>query len=122
MTKQHILDISTFVGGLAAIWFFWDLCDKSNYCFPVATIIIVLAAVGWIGYRWQQWQKQRRVQSDLNVPGGTVPVDSPFYVERPPAEKTCYDLIVTDDALIRIKAPRQMGKSSLMVRVLHHAE
>jgi hypothetical protein len=122
MTKQHILDISTFVGGLAAIWFFGDLCDKNNYCFPVATIIIVLAAVGWIGYRWQQWQKQRRVQSDLNVPGGTVPVDSPFYVERPPAEKTCYDLIVKDNALIRIKAPRQMGKSSLMVRVLRHAE
>lgn len=122
MMKQHILDISTFVGGLAAIWFFWDLCDKNNYCFPIAALIIVLAAFGWIAYRWQ---KQRRVQNDLDMPGGTVPLDSPFYVERPPAEKTCYDLIVTDkalDALIRIKAPRQMGKSSLMVRVLHHAE
>jgi serine/threonine-protein kinase len=56
------------------------------------------------------------------MPGGTVPLDSPFYVERPPAEKTCYDLIVTDkavNALIRIKAPRQMGKSSLMVQIFH---
>jgi len=120
MMKQHILDISTFVGGLAAIWFFWDLCDKNNYCFPLAALIIVLAGVGWIGYRWQK--RPRRKPDDLDMPGGTVPLDSLFYVERPPAEKTCYDLIVKDDALIRIKAPRQMGKSSLMVRVLHHAE
>lgn len=119
MIKQHILDISTFVGGLAAIWFFWDLCDKNNYCFPVAAIIIVLVVVGWIAYRWQL---RRREPDELEMPGGTVPVDSPFYVERPPAEKTCYDLMVKDNALIRIKAPRQMGKSSLMVRVLHHAE
>jgi len=127
MTKQLILDISTFIGGLAAIWFFWDLCDKTDSCFPfagllfpVVEILILLAITGWIWYRWQSWR--RRSAKVRDIPGGTMPVDSRFYVERPPAEETCYTLILKEDALLRIKAPRQMGKSSLMVRVLHHAE
>lgn len=53
--------------------------------------------------------------------GGQVPLESPFYVERPPIEARCYEAIVKAGALIRIKAPRQMGKSSLMLRILNHA-
>ncbi len=48
-------------------------------------------------------------------------MDSPFYVERPPNEADCYDTILQPAALIRIKAPRQLGKTSLMTRILHHA-
>lgn len=58
---------------------------------------------------------------DLDVPEGQVPLESPLYVERPPIESRCYEAIVKPGALIRIKAPRQMGKSSLMLRVLNHA-
>lgn len=54
-------------------------------------------------------------------PEGQVPLDSIFYVERPPIEADCYENICKPGALIRIKAPRHMGKSSLMTRVLHHA-
>lgn len=58
---------------------------------------------------------------ELEEAGGQVPLDSPFYVERPPIEVRCYEAIVKPGALIRIKAPRQMGKSSLMLRILNYA-
>ncbi|MBE9136318.1 AAA-like domain-containing protein [Nodosilinea sp. LEGE 07088] len=58
---------------------------------------------------------------DLEIPEGQVPLSSPFYVERPPIEADCYQAILQPSALIRIKAPRQMGKSSLMARILNHA-
>ena len=47
---------------------------------------------------------------------------SRFYIERPPIETRCYETITQPGALIRIKAPRQMGKTSLMARILCHAE
>lgn len=47
---------------------------------------------------------------------------SSFYVERPPVESRCYEEITRPGALIRIKAPSQMGKTSLMVRILAHAK
>ncbi len=52
---------------------------------------------------------------------GQVPLDSPFYVERPPLELLCYETILQAGALIRIKAPKQMGKTSLMARILQQA-
>lgn len=55
------------------------------------------------------------------VPQGIVPLDSPFYVERPPIESYCYSQIMKSGALIRIKGPRQIGKSSLMVRIANYA-
>ncbi|MBD1866751.1 AAA-like domain-containing protein [Cyanobacteria bacterium FACHB-471] len=54
-------------------------------------------------------------------PTGQVPIDSTFYMERPPIEVQCYQEIAHPGALIRIKAPRQMGKTSLMARILDQA-
>ena len=63
---------------------------------------------------------------DINIPfenlDGQVPLNSPFYVERPPIEATCYTAILKPGILIRIKAPRQMGKTSLMSRILDQGE
>jgi transcriptional regulator with XRE-family HTH domain len=56
------------------------------------------------------------------LPGGQVDLASRFYIERSPIESRCYETITQPGALIRIKAPRQMGKTSLMGRILHHAE
>lgn len=56
------------------------------------------------------------------LPSGQLDLASPFYIERPPIEERCYETITQPGALIRIKAPRQMGKSSLMARILRHAE
>jgi AAA-like domain/CHAT domain len=58
---------------------------------------------------------------DLEEPSGQVPLDSAFYIERPPFEARCYEAILRPGVLIRVKAPRQVGKSSLMIRVLNHA-
>ncbi|NEO16759.1 MAG: hypothetical protein F6K59_00655 [Moorea sp. SIO3F7] len=58
----------------------------------------------------------------LELPEGRVPLTSRFYVERVPYEFRCYEEIVKPGAFIHIKAPRQMGKTSLMVRILAHAE
>jgi hypothetical protein len=64
-------------------------------------------------------------------PGGAVPLTSGLYVERYSTETgkanitieaDCFEEITQPGALIRIKAPRQMGKTSLMARILHHAE
>jgi class 3 adenylate cyclase len=52
---------------------------------------------------------------------GYVPPNSPFYVERPPIERLCDETILQPGALIRIKAPKQMGKTSLMIRILDEA-
>lgn len=59
---------------------------------------------------------------ELDARLGQVPIDSPFYIERPPIEADCYRAVANPGALILIKAPRQMGKTSLMSRVLHHGK
>ena len=59
--------------------------------------------------------------SELESLVGLLPLESNFYVERPPAESRCFEEIRRPGALIRIKAPSQMGKTSLMVRILDFA-
>jgi hypothetical protein len=51
-------------------------------------------------------------------PDGAVPLGSPFYLERAPLEEQVYQEIRKPGALVRIKAPKLMGKTSLMVRIL----
>lgn len=53
---------------------------------------------------------------------GQLELDSPFYIYRPPAERLCTEEILKPGALIRIKASRQFGKTSLMARLLSHAD
>lgn len=48
-------------------------------------------------------------------------LDSEFYIERVPYEYQCYQEILKPGALIRLKAPQQMGKTLLLERVLAQA-
>ena len=57
----------------------------------------------------------------LDFPGGPIPLDSPFYIDRSPAEARACAEISKPGSLIRIKAPRKMGKSSLMLRIIDAA-
>jgi len=57
---------------------------------------------------------------NLTLPEGQVALDSPFYLVRPPVEASCYQTVMQPGSLIRIKAPRRLGKSSLMARVLQY--
>ncbi len=59
--------------------------------------------------------------AELELPGGTMQLASQFYVQREPWESRCYGQIEKKAGLIRIKAPRQMGKTSLLARICHHA-
>ncbi len=67
-------------------------------------------------------QKPPQVTSEslqeIPFPEGSVPLDSPFYVERNGIESLCYDAINNQGSLIRIKAPKLMGKTSLITRIL----
>ncbi|MEA5464995.1 AAA-like domain-containing protein [Leptothoe sp. PORK10 BA2] len=60
--------------------------------------------------------------ADPELPRGQVRRASAFYIERQPYDAQCYEEILKPGALIRIKAPRQMGKTSLMARILYNAE
>lgn len=55
------------------------------------------------------------------LPEGQVPLGSKYYIERSPIENDCCRAILQPGSLIRIKAPRKTGKSSLMVRILDYA-
>lgn len=55
-------------------------------------------------------------------PSSPVPLDSPFYILRPPIEERIYREIEQPGSVIRIRAPRKMGKSSLLYRILARAQ
>lgn len=62
-----------------------------------------------------------REVTSLECPDGAVSADSPFYVRSQLEEKACQE-IQKPGALVRIKAPRGMGKSSLTLAVLSDAK
>lgn len=57
----------------------------------------------------------------IEVPDGRVPPNSSFYIERSPTEIIAYQEIMSPGALISIKSPSNMGKTSLMIRILTEA-
>ncbi len=67
---------------------------------------------------WLQKQYGEAEELEIEYPEGYVPLDSPFYVERYPVESLCYETVEEPGSLIRIKAPKCMGKTSLMRRIL----
>ena len=69
----------------------------------------------------QQARKGNFSFSTLELPDGQVPLNSELYIERPPHESSTYEEIAHPGALIRIKSPLNMGKTSLMIRILAHA-
>jgi AAA-like domain len=62
-----------------------------------------------------------RSLTDIPFPEGSVPLDSPFYIERPGVDCLCDDTMAKPGSLLRIKAPKLMGKTSLMMRIKQRA-
>ena len=60
--------------------------------------------------------------SALELPNTPVPLDSALYVQCPPIETLAFEEILKPGALIRIKAPKHMGKTSLVMRISAHAQ
>ncbi|MGB3509570.1 MAG: AAA-like domain-containing protein [Microcoleaceae cyanobacterium] len=74
-----------------------------------------------------QAKKMVQPQDDLQprpptAPGGQMPLDSLFYIDRPILESLCYEGIQEPGTLLNIRAPKQMGKTSLMSRILVFAK
>lgn len=59
---------------------------------------------------------------NLEFPDSPVPLNSLLYVKRPPIEEQAYREIQKPGSLLRIKAPKRMGKSSLLIRILEQAQ
>jgi hypothetical protein len=60
--------------------------------------------------------------SKIEFPSGPVPLGSPLYINRPPLEELVCNEILYPGCLIRIKAPRKTGKSSLLNRMIAYAK
>ncbi|MBP5972656.1 AAA-like domain-containing protein [Brasilonema sp. CT11] len=67
-------------------------------------------------------EKCGQIIQNIRFPEGSEPVNSAFYQERSPIESRCYSAIKEPGALIRIKAPKQMGKTSLLKRIRAEAK
>jgi hypothetical protein len=59
--------------------------------------------------------------ANLELPGGTMPLNSEFYIRREPWDRRCLQEIEHQAGLVRIKAPQQMGKTSLLARIRDRA-
>ncbi|MBW4617657.1 MAG: AAA-like domain-containing protein [Desmonostoc vinosum HA7617-LM4] len=75
---------------------------------------------------YDEWHGIRKSKLDELAPKAelnesSVPLTFTCYVERPPVESRCYEAIQQLGALIRIKAPQQMGKTLLLDRILIEA-
>lgn len=62
-----------------------------------------------------------RFLDELPAPGGTVKLRDKFYVERD-EDTDLKRQIIRPGSITTIRAPRQSGKSSLLVRGVHHAQ
>ncbi|MEH2106756.1 AAA-like domain-containing protein [Nostoc sp.] len=67
-------------------------------------------------------QHHNQLENLWSYPDGPVPLDSPFYVERRPIEELVYREVIQPGCVIRIRAPREMGKTSLVLRLLAFAK
>jgi AAA-like domain len=85
-----------------------ESAESSNELFPQTSV------------EWQEAAEGVETEAP-ELPEGSVKLNSPFYVERSPIESRCYGAIAKAGALIRIRAPRQMGKTSLLDRILDRA-
>ncbi|MDM9380614.1 AAA-like domain-containing protein [Chlorogloeopsis sp. ULAP01] len=64
---------------------------------------------------------QSKFTAYYKYPSGPLPLDSKLYISRPRLEELAYQEIMQPGCVIRIEGCREMGKTSLMLRVLAHA-
>ena len=69
----------------------------------------------------EKFTRSQCLATPLEYPGSPVPLGSPFYINHPLIEELAYQEIAKPGSVLRIKAPRKMGKSSLLLRILDRA-
>lgn len=70
----------------------------------------------------ENYYRQQTQGTLSEFPSGPVPVNSRFYIPRPPIEDLAFTELTEPGSVIRIKGARRMGKSSLLLRILHQAQ
>jgi hypothetical protein len=60
--------------------------------------------------------------NDLTFPDGIVPINCPFYVGHDEIQTRCQQTITQKSGLLRIQSPHQMGKTSLLERLVIYAQ
>ena len=73
-------------------------------------------------------QAKDQIDASLNpqqtppYPSGSIPLNSSFYLDPTFLKDQIYQELEKPGALVRIKAPREMGKTSLLLRILDYAK
>ena len=107
--------------------------DYSTFAELCQRLALDLKEVSTLGYSENSSQMPEENSDSLQLsdansdtspryPNGSVPLGSRFYLKRAPYEDQIYREIRKPGALVRIKAPREMGKTSLLIRVLDFAQ
>ncbi|MFB2875908.1 AAA-like domain-containing protein [Floridanema aerugineum] len=79
--------------------------------------------LAWLEAKYEQGSVSETPQPlpKPKYPNIAEPLNSPFYIERPAIAVPLYQQVLQPGALIRIKAANQIGKTSLLIRILDHA-
>ncbi|MDV3000986.1 MAG: hypothetical protein N5P05_002592 [Chroococcopsis gigantea SAG 12.99] len=86
------------------------LLEKEDYYYPESDELLI-----------DKVDFYREFTSESELPEGQVPLGSFYYLERAPIEINCYKAVAQSGALIRIKAPKRMGKTSLLMKILEQS-
>lgn len=95
---------------------FSESITKTNFCSKFKTRVLTSQQYKEL----QEAQNQGLINFSVEFPTGPVPLHSSFYIERSPLEDLIYAELHKPGSFIRIKAPAQMGKSSLIMRVMQY--
>ena len=68
----------------------------------------------------QIWEIQAK--NSIKPYSSPLPLNSSLYIEREGIELKCYQSILAPGGLLKIEAPKNMGKTSLIIRILSYAE
>lgn len=128
----YVLGMNQAIGDLAAIefakGFYGALFEGKSVkdAFELGKNLIALknipeAQTPVLLERSYESQVLSRVNLAIEEPEGTVRIGSDFYISRSPQQEQCFKAIAMPHALLRLKSPNRMGKSSLLVRVLEEA-
>ncbi len=103
------------------------LSDATGKKVSVKTVHLVLQEL-----KKADWKINSEIKSEnftnipysqiIELPWEPVPIGSPLYIERTLIETPAYEELRKPGSVICIKAPKKMGKTSLMMRLLHQAK
>lgn len=100
--------------------------DQTSSLSRIASKITAFSEDGRALYSKQEKSKplpefDPRILDELEEPGGSLKLDDKFYIERDSDEKLKRN-IIKQGTTVTIRASRQTGKSSLLIRGIHHTE